>query len=332
MTLSTQGVAFVLVRRSDPTRASIADQDRSHAVDTLEVFVGRQHQSSRAGRRCSDPDIVRRNRRAGSAQLHVTTGLARNSPNSRSFCAVRPPRRKPVRSSPRATDGIPIHSGRSTRSTTVSSPRLCHRPRRGRDALALARCGERILALRAVESVDVSSGGSAPRPFSPPLLYLCGWAGGYLRRNRAASREPTHRDPQPPAASGIVVQPGRSRRQWGSHLLGPPPVERPAHGGAQPQRRELELRFRRVRLRHEQRGGAHVGRGTSDRSRLRYGLPIDAGLLPTRRSRPLGERRCGRVPHSMVSAPARPRDAAALLPGVSTRGEPAHGPAVVVVE
>ena len=171
-----------------------------------------------------------------------------------------------------------------------------------------------------------------PAPAARPerfrlLFFTCaGRPRRQLHRHRRAERLPADRHPQPAAAPRPRVRARRGGRERRPHVLGPPHLAGGRSRGAQPERAHLELRLLRLAVRGEQRGGHEGGRGAADRARLRHGLPVDAGLLPAGRPRPLGERRRERrdrqLPDPVVPVAARARDAAPLLPGVPA-GRPA---------
>ena len=126
----------------------------------------------------------------------------------------------------------------------------------------------------------------------------------------------------------LSLRAGCRRGQRRPHVLGSPHLVGGRRRRTQSQRSGIQFRFFGLSLRRQQRSGAEGGGRSADRTGVRRGLPVDAGVLPAGRPRPLGERRRRRrarqLSHPLVPAPVGPSDPAALLPGVSTR-RPAPG-------
>ena len=186
-------------------------------------------------------------------------------------------------------------------------------------------------AVRAVAARHLPGNRRPPGALPAALLHLRGRPRRQLRRHRRAERLPAHRNPQPAVAPGAVVHAGRRRRERRPHVLGPPHLAGRRGRGAQSERAHLELRLLRLAVRGKQRGGHE--RGAADRAGLRHRLPVDAGLLPAGRPRPLGERRRERrdrqLPDPLVPVAARARDAASLLSGVPSRRPAPRRPPLV---
>ena len=198
---------------------------------------------------------------------------------------------------------------------------------------ALAHRRQRHVALPAVGALDVPVARRQPRALPRAVLHL---------RRRTTSAPAGYGQPSgnlPTALRNRLLRRGLSFQPdaavangdhvyWDLHAPRTPARPSAEHDAAR------QLQSIGARLRRQERDRAQARGRPADRSGVRHRLPFDAGVLPAGRSRLLRQRRRDRrdrhVPAVLVSAPARARDAADVLPGVSARRARPREPPVVV--